>query len=100
METYFHTRHRCGHSVYWSDAVHGFTLAPYPCPYCGGETGKLLPADANVLDFSDYAVRTPYTAARVICFRTLNPDGTVPVPGGEDGEVIGIQHMTGNVCCD
>ncbi len=93
MQTYYHTRHACGHSVYWSDPITGRFLAPYPCPYCGGEAGTPLPADANVLDMSR---QTP----GLYCFRTRNPDGTVPAIGGEPGDRIGIRHMTGNICCD
>ena len=88
---YFHTRHACGHSVYWSDGLMGMTLAPYPCPYCGGETGVEKPPQDAMLDVGE----------GIRCFMHLNSDGSVPrVPGERPGREIGIHHMTGNVCCE
>src|ERR1700722_9338897 len=36
---FFHIRHACGHSAYWSSADYAIRTAPFPCPWCGAEVG-------------------------------------------------------------
>lgn len=90
-DSFFHTRHACGHSVYWSDATWGRNAAEWPCPWCGGESGeRLMPFDdACWID----------EVSGIACFKKKNPDGSCPVPGPL-GRTITIKHMTGNVCCE
>jgi hypothetical protein len=94
-ETYYHTRHSCGHSVYWSDVRISVLCSHYPCPWCGGQyrlnpapvTAKLLECDEGIY-----------------CFRELLPGNRVPYAKGQPihspSEAVAIQHMTGNRCCD
>ena len=46
-EITFSIGHVCGHSVYWSDALVGMTVARAPCPWCGAEAGKPVPEDVD-----------------------------------------------------
>jgi hypothetical protein len=91
--TFFHTRHVCGHSVYWSDPAVGMAVARAPCPWCGAETGKPVPKDVNFF-------RSPRDGT--MAFRRRLPDSRAPWPEDlpliGDGEVA-IQHQTGDVCC-
>lgn len=89
MNEYFHTRHACGHAVFWSDVTIAASLAPYPCPYCGGEAGKPTPPEANTLDCGE----------GLYCFRYMNDDGTVPGPGSI-GEQVVLRHRVDGLCCD
>lgn len=87
--TVFHTRHACGHSVYWGNPMEGFRTAPYPCPWCGAATGTFRP-DGDVILISGTLV-----------FRELLPDGRVPWPSElPQTDKVFVQHMTGNVCCE
>lgn len=90
----YHTKHSCGHSVYWSDPRFGMNVSIWPCPWCGAENGELdLPADA---------LATYDPAENLLCIRQLNDDGTVPQPEGFDeplSRTIIVQHETGERCC-
>ena len=88
--TFFHTRHACGHAVYWSDSVLAAQLAVSPCPWCGGER---VPPDVLMMRDSKL---------NAMAFRETKPDGSVPWPDGEpppDGNVI-LRHRTDGSCCD
>lgn len=87
---YFHSRHVCGHAVYWSDAATAFETCAWPCPWCGGEQRKQFPPDGVMLDCGD----------GVLCFQQLNEDGSVPAATpGEHGKFVVIQHRADETCC-
>jgi hypothetical protein len=91
MLTFFHTKHSCGHSAYWSDAASAFTTSAYPCPWCGGETSLKVPADAPFW-------RDPRNG--VMGFREKLPDGRVPWPKDmKDPGPVKTQHRADESCC-
>lgn len=78
----FHTLHKCGHSVYWRDAWRALVLAPYPCPRCGGASGKAIAEGVNVLSGGPDIV------------------GLLDIPDGATALCpVTIHHMVGGVCC-
>jgi len=86
--TFYHTRHSCGHSVYWADPDVGMGVANWPCPWCGAETG--IHVEDDMISMSG-----------VLVARRYNPDGTFPWPDDwKKPDKIIVRHMTGDVCCD
>ncbi len=97
--TYYHTRHTCGHSVYWSDKVLAYGTSYYPCQWCGAETGTHKPPDGSIVEYMGFR----NTFKRVWIFQKFNDDGSVPwcegMPGGID-DPVRINHRRDNSCCD
>lgn len=90
MSVWCHTRHKCGHSIYWSDPDAAVQLSQWPCPWCGAATGTFKPPkNAEVISLSG-----------LYAFRNLRPDGTIP-PGPNDkpGTQGIIIHMSDESCC-
>ena len=92
-DEFWHVRHSCRHSIYWSDPVVALRASQAPCPWCGGETGRhTVPATEPML----YDPK-----AGVAAFREKNPDGTIPwcsQLANTLGEVT-ARHMGDNSCC-
>lgn len=87
---FWHTRHSCGHSAYWSDKVLAFRTGFAPCPWCGALDGKKVPDDMPLVH---------YNPGDIYVFREKQADGTVPWSGeGPRGEVI-LRHRADNSCC-
>ena len=40
---FWHARHTCGHSVYWSDPNVAVLVSASSCPWCGAENRKKVP---------------------------------------------------------
>jgi hypothetical protein len=87
---FFHIRHACGHSVYWSSADYAIRTAPSPCPWCGAEAGIEVSPDEIAIQISDALV-----------FREFLPGQRVPVPIGwpRAGEIV-IRHLPDESCCN
>jgi hypothetical protein len=99
---FFHIRHVCGHSVFWSDGDFAMAASAAPCPWCGGETGShTVPPEVNMTCGTD--------PDQPMAFRAFLPGRLVPWPEDrsnapwldryDDGPVI-VRHMTGDVCCE
>jgi hypothetical protein len=43
VQMYYHTTHRCGHQVWWSDLALAQTKEKFDCPWCGAETNNQMP---------------------------------------------------------
>lgn len=89
IDEFFHVRHACGHSVYWSKAGYAIRTAPFPCPWCGAERGNTVSPDEIVIQMSDALV-----------FREFLPGQRVPLPKGwpPTNEVV-IRHLPDESCC-
>lgn len=61
-----HSRHSCGHAVYWIDAEAAMLAESSPCPWCGGETGDKVSADMNLM-------YDPGTG--IVIFKEMLPNG-------------------------
>ena len=89
---FWHIRHLCGHSVYWSDMVVAFRTGASPCPWCGAEDGNKVPQDVAMMRDSRMGI---------YAFREKLPDGRVPWPSdmpNASGRVI-LRHSADNSCC-
>jgi hypothetical protein len=88
---FWHTKHSCGHSVYWNNPRVAVLMGDYPCPWCGGETGNPAPDDVQCVS-ADHGL---------LGFRELLPDGRAPVPDDllRDGIPNKIYHRADNSCC-
>jgi hypothetical protein len=88
---FWHARHTCGHSVYWSDPDWAIRTSVAPCPWCGGETGQKVPADIPILRIRE---------AGVMAFREKMPDGTPPWPHDVSvPETVSLHHAADESCC-
>src|SRR6185312_12733730 len=86
---FFHIRHACGHSVYWSSADYAIKTAPFPCPWCGAEAGSGVSPDEIVIQMSDALV-----------FREFLPGNRVPMPKGWPSvDEIVVRHFPDESCC-
>lgn len=88
---FFHIRHSCGHAVYWSSAQVAMRVEAAPCPWCGAEDGRKVPAEMNLLHDRRLGVLT---------FRELE-NGQVPWPSdmsGPDGDIV-LRHRADETCC-
>jgi hypothetical protein len=98
---FFHTRHVCGHAVYWSNAELAMLASASPCPWCGAETGAVKPPEGDdaVVRFFDPKGRL---SERLTVFRRLNPDGSALVPPDmirNPNEPVIIRHRADEACC-
>jgi hypothetical protein len=91
---YWHARHACGHSVYWSDMQVAFKTGAAPCPWCGAENGTKVPQ--NVAMMHDRRMG-------VYAFREKLPNGRVPWPSGVPhtaSDMIIVHHRADKSCCN
>jgi hypothetical protein len=90
---FWHARHACGHAVYWSSPALAVRTAPWPCPWCGGESGEKVPQD--VLMMQDRNVG-------VMAFRELLSGGRVPWPSDlpKQPDRILVYHLPDDSCCN
>lgn len=79
---YYHLRHSCGHTAYWTDPFVGMRCTPWPCPWCGAATGETFPPNEATIDYGDG------------CF--VSREKPTHHPSG--GPVL-IQHMYNEYCC-
>jgi hypothetical protein len=89
LAEFFHVRHACGHSVYWSSADYAIRTAPFSCPWCGGEASIEVSPDEIAIQMSDALV-----------FREFLSGQRVPVPEGwPRADEIVIRHLPDESCC-
>ena len=90
---FWHSRHACGHAVYWSNPVVAMRTASWPCPWCGGENGRKVPQDVAMMRDRNIGV---------MAFREKLPDGRIPWPSElrEDPDGVILHHMADNSCCN
>lgn len=83
----YHTRHSCGHAVYWDSLAKAYMWGEYPCPWCGGANGTL--------DIPDYlpVIHQPGTDRDHV-----RKDPTA-LCGCESGRTIISKHRADDSCC-
>jgi hypothetical protein len=93
MRTFYHMRHVCGHSVYWSLMSARWLFTRHPCPWCRGEAGNPLPKKAEFFEAS----------RGIWAFRKLSWwRGRVPWPphlAFLRDEPVTLAHMAGDCDC-
>ena len=89
---FWHARHACGHAVYWNSIKLAVEAAPWPCPWCGGESGKKMTQDVTVMQDPNVGL---------LAFRNTLPDGRIPWPGEATTPArIVVHHLPDESCCD
>jgi hypothetical protein len=90
---FWHTRHTCGHAVYWSDPAVALQTSAAPCPWCGAAAGRKVPKNVAMLHDPN---------AGIFAFRQKLPDGRVPWPSelSDASDTIIVRHMADNSCCN
>lgn len=88
---FWHARHACGHSVFWSDPGWAIRISAARCPWCGGETGQRAPQDVIMLRIKE---------AGVLAFRGTQPDDSPPWPIDLSmPETVRLHHAANDSCC-
>jgi hypothetical protein len=85
--TIYHVRHSCGHDAYWDNGPAGAIASLYPCPWCGGETARVIPLRNSIILHgrdNEHVRKNSETACEC--------EGATP-------STVIIKHMTDDSCC-
>jgi len=82
METLFHSKHSCGHDVYWSDPLIAAMTSDFPCAWCSQE----VLADKRILFDPIMNVSCRQDAGSMSKY--------------EEDEYVLIMHRADNQCCE
>jgi len=86
----YHMLHSCGHAVWWSDPAFGFRAQASPCPWCGAQNGRRVPADQTIL----YDARKQQVVSKC-----LDWPADIPTPLGLPNKKVSGQHLKDESCC-
>lgn len=82
----YHVKHSCGHDAYWESQEWAAFVGFYPCPWCGGQSGKVkIPRGTIAVD--------PSGAGKVY------PRPDVYAAGDNPNDRIIVHHRANNSCC-
>jgi|SRR5271166_1127505 len=104
MRTFYHMRHVCGHSVYWSLMSARWMFACHPCPWCAGPAARSDPYGHVLSGTPLPKKKTKFfqVSNGIWAFRKLSWWGRVPWPphlAFLRDEPVTLSHMPGDCGC-